>query len=104
MNKKGIELTLSTIVIAIMVLVVLAVMLIIFSALTNKSGGSLFCYANALGADTDTDNAKDIADPCPCDGAIPKDCTGSLKDQPKGCPGSPDSKCPTEKCDICKKK
>ena len=90
MNKKGIELTLNTVVIAIIVLVVMAVMLLIFSSLIKRGGADpLNCAAKLLNTDSDSppDGVKDAVDPCPCDSRVPKECIGPLEEQPSGCQG-----------------
>src|SRR3989338_5186105 len=86
-NKKGIELTLNTVVIAIIVLVVLAVMLLIFSHFAGGGTKPLNCVTKALNEDNDGDKVKDAVYPCPCYNEVPSGCTGPLEEQPSGCPG-----------------
>ncbi|MEK6967806.1 MAG: hypothetical protein AABX51_04200 [Nanoarchaeota archaeon] len=94
MNKKGIELTLNTIVIAIIVLVVLAVMLIVFAGVFTRGGTKpLDCVTRALSEDNDNDKVKDAVDPCPCDDNVPRECAQPADARPAGCPGS-GSACP----------
>lgn len=93
MNKKGIELTLNTVVLAIIVMVVLAVMLVIFSGLVKQGGNPLSCASKALGADSDGDNVNDAADPCPYADTVPRECNGPVSEQPPGCPGT-SQRCP----------
>lgn len=96
MNKKGIELTLNTVVIAIIVLVVLAVMLLIFGGVIGGSSKPLGCATKLLSTDSDPgggDGFKDAVDPAPCDPDIPKNCKGPLDQQPACCPGSTNGQC-----------
>lgn len=48
MNKKGVELTLNTVVVAIIVLIILVVILIIFSGMASKVYNSLSDLVNNI--------------------------------------------------------
>ena len=74
----------NTIVVAVIVLVALAVILFVFANLYGKSAGDLSCTTFFLSHDDDNDGVKDAADPCACDGEVPRLCDGS-KEQSKKC-------------------
>lgn len=71
-NKKSIELTLSTIGIAILVLVVLFVLLYTFTNIFGKQRGQINEQIGALD-DYDQDGTANMFDKCPCDSEPPED-------------------------------
>ncbi len=94
-NKKAVEMSLNTIVIAVIVLVVMAVILIVFSGLTKSPVKGISDVGKGLTFDVDCDGIKDAVDSCPCTKDIPNSCKpGDSRD---GCPGK--SSCTDTSCE-----
>ena len=67
-NKKGLEMTMNTLIIMILVLVTLLVVLIIFYKFTGQGKNDTQNIMDGITDDCDGDGVKDIIDQCPCSG------------------------------------
>lgn len=63
-NKRGVELSLNTVIIAILLLVVLAIMIIAFQNLFGKNVSIFDDKVDCTKEDTDGDGVNDILDKC----------------------------------------
>ena len=77
-SKKGIELTMQTIVVAILVLVVLIVSIMLYTRYVNKSANEIDKQFGLMG-DIDEDGTINMFDKCPCEKDISTDCKKELK-------------------------
>lgn len=100
-GKKGVELTLNTIIIAVIVLVALAVILFVFQGIFFRSSCQFNEQSFRLGHDQDDDGVKDSIDACACDSSVPQNCNGPIESQADGCPGT-NTACKTSynECDL----
>lgn len=70
LNKRGVELTLNTIVIAIIILIVMVIMIFIFRSLLGKGKEQTEAQLDIVDIkanDADGDGIHNLFDECPCD-------------------------------------
>ena len=80
-SKKGIELTMSTIIVAIIVLIVLVVSIMVYTKYIGKSASELDKQIGLMD-DYDKDGTLNMFDKCPCDDT---DSCGCIKGEKDSC-------------------
>jgi len=80
-SKKGVELSLNTVIIALILLITIVVVIALFMKLFTKEGTAIGEKIDSL-EDTDSDGVVNMFDKCPCD----RFTEGGEDSENKGCP------------------